>query len=56
MTLTVAAKGQFGSSHVNTSNFQMKGVALGLALKQGQKTAWKSPINMVKYLEVCLWP
>ena len=30
--------------HVNKTNFHMKGFTLGLALKQRQKTTWKSPI------------
>ena len=31
--------------HVNKTNFQMKGFALGLALKQRQNATWKSPIG-----------
>ena len=30
---------------VNKTNFQMKGFALGLALKQRRKATWKSPIE-----------
>ena len=30
---------------VNKTNFQMKGFALGLALKQRQNVTWKSPIG-----------
>ena len=33
------------NSHVNKTNFHMKGFALGLALKQKRKATWKSPIG-----------
>ena len=34
--------------HVNKTNFQMKGFALGLTLKQRRKATRKSPIKSMK--------
>ena len=32
----------------NKTNFDMKGLALGLALKQRRNATWKSPVVMAK--------